>query len=177
MGNIGKKFENAIKRSAPDYMLLYRLPDAAQSFGGGNKLRFSWKNPFDFLLWDSQRHMLFALELKTVAGKSISFERTAEDVGDIHLHQVEGLLGWSQYDGITAGFIIEFRAIETTVFIPISGYMALINAISKKSFSRKDLDDYKVPYVQIPQKKLRTQYRYDIESMVNQIENDKENEL
>jgi len=177
MSNIGKKFENAIKRSAPDYMLLYRLPDAAQSFGGGSKLRFSRKNPFDYLLWDSRRHMLFALELKTVAGKSISFERTSEDVGDIHFHQVEGLREWNKYDGITAGFVIEFRSSETTVFVPIHSFEALIDTIPKKSFNMKDLDDYKVPYVIVPQKKLRTQYRYDIEYMVNQIEKDKNYEL
>ena len=73
MSNIGKVFEEQIKKSVPDYALLYRLPDAAQSFGGSNTLRFSRKNPFDFLLWDSKRHILYALEMKTVSGKSISF--------------------------------------------------------------------------------------------------------
>lgn len=53
--NVGKIFEEQWKKSTPDYALLYRLPDAAQSFGGSNKLRFSSKNPFDF----------FALGFKT----------------------------------------------------------------------------------------------------------------
>ena len=67
--NIGKVFEEQLKKSIPSYALLYRVPDSAQSFSGGN-LRFSRKNPFDFLLWDSLKHKLYALEVKTVKGKS-----------------------------------------------------------------------------------------------------------
>ena len=70
--NIGKIFEAQIAKSMPDYVLLYRLPDSAQSFGNCKNLRFSNKSPFDFLLWNSREHVLYALELKTVKGKSIS---------------------------------------------------------------------------------------------------------
>ena len=115
MKNIGKIFEEQLKKSAPTYSLLYRLPDSAQSFGGSNLLRFSNKNPFDFLLWDSVGHILFALEAKTVAGKSISFERTKDEQGEIHIHQIDGLNDWQKYDGIIAGFIIEFRTLEKTI--------------------------------------------------------------
>ena len=169
MQSVGKLLEFQIKACTPDYALLYRLPDAAQSFGGGN-LRFSNKNPFDFLLWDSIRHKLYALETKTVAGKSISFERSNQEKGEIHFHQIQGLNEWNKYDGITCGFIIEFRKIEKTVFIEISEFNNLISKIDKKSFNFDDLDKCKVNYLIIEQEKMRTRYRYDIDKFLKQCD-------
>lgn len=153
--------------SVPDYALLYRLPDAAQSFGGNNKLRFSRKNPFDFLLWDSKRHVLYALEMKTVSGKSISFERSKEENKEIHYHQIEGLNNWNRYDGIVCGFIIEFRELETTVFIDIDSFNSLIDKIPKKSFNMDDLVNSGLPYCVISQRKKRTRYIYDMDSFLS----------
>jgi len=163
MKNVGKIFEEQLKKSAPHYSLLYRLPDAAQSFGGSNLLRFSAKNPFDFLLWDSVGHILFALEAKTVLGKSISFERTKDEHGEIHSHQIKGLNDWQKYDGIIAGFIIEFRALEKTIFITIENFNKIMVAINKKSFTLKDLEDNNISYFVIPQKKARTRFTYDLD--------------
>lgn len=167
--NVGKIFEANIKKSIPNYALLYRLPDSAQSFGGSNNLRFSRRNPFDFLLWDSMRHILYALEMKTVTGKSISFERTKEESGEIHFHQICALNDWNKYDGIICGFVIEFRKIETTVFIPIDSFNKLISYIDKKSFNYDDLVESSLPYVVIPQTKKRTRYTYDIDNFLSQI--------
>lgn len=161
--NIGKLFEQQLKASTPPYALLYRLPDAAQSFGGTNNLRFSRKNPFDFLLWDSIGHILFALEVKTVSGKSISFERTKKEHGEIHYHQIIDLNEWQKYDGISAGFIIEFREIEKTIFLLIDDFNTVISTVNKKSFTIKDLNDNDIPYFLIPQKKARTRYTYDLD--------------
>lgn len=163
--SIGKDFELQIKKSAPPYSLLYRLPDAAQSFGGGN-LRFSRKNPFDFLLWDSKTHTLYALELKTVSGKSISFERNKDEHGLIHWHQICGLYDWSCYDGIIAGFIIEFRAIEKTIFIKIDEFKKMMSFIPKKSFTINDLEANSISYFVIPQHIARTKYTYDIDKLL-----------
>lgn len=168
MKNVGKEFEDSIKRSIPSHILLYRIPDAAQSFGGGN-LRFSRKNPFDFIMWDSQYRTLYALEMKTVSGKSVSFERSLDEHGDIHVHQIEGLKEWSKYDGIACGFIIEFRGIETTVFIEIHDFERIMDEIQKKSFTIADLDDHQIRYIKIPQKKMRTRYKYDISSFAEQV--------
>ena len=167
MRNQGKIFEEQLQKSVPEYALLYRLHDSAQSFGGSTKLRFSSKNPFDFLMWDSKRHILYALEMKTVKGKSITFERTENDHYEIHLHQINGLNKWNAYDGIECGFIIEFRGIEKTCYINIEDFNALIKEIPKKRFGIDDLDKYGIPYFIIPQKKLISRYRYDIESFLN----------
>lgn len=164
--NIGKLFEQQLKTSAPSYSLLYRIPDAAQSFGDSNNLRFSRKNPFDFLLWDSKGHILYAIEAKTVAQKSISFERTKEDKGVIHLHQIKGLNEWAEYSGIICGFIIEFRESEQTIFLEISEFNRLINSVSKKSFTISDLENNNIAYFTIKQEKARTRYKYDLDAFL-----------
>lgn len=169
MKNAGKIFEEQLKKSTPSYSLLYRLPDAAQSFYKNSSLRFSAKNPFDFLLWDSLGHILFALEAKTVSGKSISFERNKEEHGEIHLHQIEGLNIWQKYDGIIAGFIIEFRVLEKTIFIAIEDFNKIMVSIDKKSFTLKDLNDNNIPYFVIPQKKARKRFTYDIDSFMAEM--------
>ena len=167
--NTGKRFEADFKKSVPSYALLYRLPDSAQAFGGSSNLRFSSKNPFDYLMWDSKKHILYALELKTVAGKAISFERSKDESREIHWHQIEGLNKWNKYDGIVCGFIIEFRKIEKTVFIDISDFNELMNTITKKSFNFDDLNNHKINYVVIGQDKVRTRYRYGVDEFLMSI--------
>lgn len=167
--NIGKKFEQQLRKSTPPYALLYRLPDSAQSFGGSSKLRFSSKNPFDFLLWDSRKHILYALEAKTVAGKSISFERSKDDSGEIHYHQIDGLNKWNEYDGIVCGLIIEFRELSKTVFIEIEEFNKLMNTVSKKSFNYDDLKKNNISFTVISQTKARTRYTYDIDGFLTSM--------
>ena len=165
--NQGKIFEEDWKKSMPNYALLYRIPDPAQSFGGSNNLRFSRKPDFDFILWDSQRHILYALELKTVGGKSISFERSDKDHGEIHANQINGLNKWNAYDGIVCGVIVNFRGIKKTVFIDISEINRIINNTPKKSFNFDDLEKHQIKYTTISQWKLKTRYRYDADGFLN----------
>ena len=162
----GKNFESQWRKSIPDYSLLYRLPDSAQSFGGSSKLRFSSKNPFDFLLWDSKRRNLYALEMKTVKGKSISFERSEDEHGEIHYHQIVGLNEWSKF-GIICGVVIEFREIERTVFIKIDEFNKIIQEVPKKSFNFDDLSRYGIDYIIISQKKARTRYTYGVDEFLS----------
>jgi len=164
---IGKIFESQLSKSVPDYALLHRLSDPAQSFGGSNNLRFSAKNPFDFLLWDSKRHILYAIEAKTVAGKSISFERNKDDKGVIHTHQITSLNEWDKYDGITCGLLIEFRELEKTIFLNIKDMNKVMTLLPKKSFTLKDLEEHKIPFFTIPQKKKRTRYTYDLDCFLS----------
>ena len=174
--NAGKVFEKAFTKSMPDYALLYRLPDPAQSFSGGSLTRFSRRNPFDFLAFSPPTRTLYALELKTVAGKSISFERSKGESGVIHYYQIAGLNDWNKYDGVKCGFVIEFREIETTVFIDIDEFNRLISAIEKKSFNFDDLQENEVDFFIIPQTKKRTQYTYDLEKFFNEVYEGKGNE-
>ncbi len=174
--NQGKIFERAFAQSVPDYALLYRLPDPAQSFGGGNNIRFSRTNPFDFILFDSRARTLFAIETKTVAGKSISFERTKFERAEIHYSQIQGLNDWNVYDGVVGCFVIEFRGIEKTVLIDIDNFNKLIDKIEKKSFNFNDLAECGINYYVIPQTKKRTQFTYDVDAvLLAYSKEDKEN--
>lgn len=129
-------------------------------------MRFSRKNPFDFILFDTEHGKLYALELKTVNKKSISFERTGGESGEIHRHQIEGLRKWSQYKGTVCGFVIEFRPIATTLFIDIDAFCKLMELCPKKSFTVEDLKTYGIPHFIIPQARKKTHCSYDIDSLL-----------
>ena len=103
----------------------------------------------------------FCLELKSVAGKSISFERTKNDKGEIHYHQIEYLKSCLNYRNIIPGLIIDFRGTDNTWFLNIKEWDDLINSISKKSFNESDLISYSHPIL-ISKKKLKVNYRYDV---------------
>lgn len=163
--NPGKNFEAQFKKYTPDYCLIYRIPDPPQAFLEG--LRFSIKNPFDYILWDSKRKHLFALELKSVQDSYITFERYENAKGTIHWHQIEGLTKWGSYDGIIAGFVIEFRKIETTIFLPIDEFNRLITFVDKRSFNYSDLEKYNVHYKVISQNLIRSNYKYGIDEFLN----------
>lgn len=167
MKNTGKRFEEDFSKSVPRQHLIHRLPDAAQSFGGSSNLRFSRKNPFDYLLFDTEHRTLYALELKTVDKKSISFERTEDEEKEIHLHQIKGLQAWGQYSGVVAGFVIEFRPIENTIFIDISSFCKMMDLNEKKSFTINDIESLHLPYYVIPQTKKRTRCAYDVAAFLN----------
>lgn len=107
----------------------------------------------------------FCLELKSVAGKSISFERTKKDKGEIHYHQIEYLKSCSQYKNVIPGLIIDFRGTNNTWFLHIDQWDGLITSITKKSFNESDLLSYSHPLL-ISKKKLKVNYRYDVAKFI-----------
>ena len=170
--NIGKNFEKSFQDSSPQYFLTIRFPDQAQSFSPGEKTRFSRKNPCDFFAFDTAGRIFYALELKTKAGKSISFERTKEDKGDIHYHQIMGLKKFAEYNWTCAGFVIWFRAEDKTIFLSIGEFLRLIEMIDKKSFNLTDLVNNNISFVTIEQKKLIKNYRWNIDKFLEDIRNE-----
>jgi penicillin-binding protein-related factor A (putative recombinase) len=109
----------------------------------------------------------YAIELKTSAG-SFSFERTKEDKGDIHFHQIESLRKFATYKNVVSGFILDFRKSDNTYFIYIEDFLHIIEHIDKKSFNEADLLRYGNP-VLINKAKLRVNYRYDIEKFLTDV--------
>ena len=136
MKNIGKRFEEDISKSIPGYVMSVRLKDSSLNYNRTEKSSYSTNNPYDFLVWDSKHKIIYTLELKTVKGKSISFERIKDDKGEIHNHQIEGL-----------------RYAAT-----------LIGIINKKSFNLNDLDNNNIKYTIIEQHIKRTRYSYDMDA-------------
>ena len=161
--NVGKVFEDNWKKSCPNWLFVYRPPDASQSFDMSSKLRFSKKSPCDYFLYNGER--LWTLELKTVAGISISFERNEEDKGEIHLYQVENLKNFSEYKNVVSGFLVDFRGSDNTYFLNIKEWDDLINSIDKKSFNETDLLKFANPIL-IEKKKLKVNYRYNVEKFL-----------
>lgn len=111
---------------------------------------------------------LFCLELKSVVGKSISFERTKKDKGVIHYHQIEYLKSCLNYKNIIPGLIIDFRGTGSTWFLHIDQWDGLITSIAKKSFNESDLLSYSYPLL-ISKKKLQVNYRYDVDKLIQDM--------
>lgn len=171
--SVGKVFEENWKKSVPGNIWIYRPPDAAQSFNQSSNLRFSSKSPCDYMMFDGNH--FFCLELKSVAGKSISFERDKKDKGVIHYHQIEYLKSCLNFKNVIPGLIIDFRGADNTWFLHIKEWDGLINSISKKSFSESDLIFYSHPIL-ISKKKLKVNYRYDVDKFIQnttKLEDDK----
>lgn len=165
--NIGRVLEQNWKASCPEYLFIYRPPDAAQSFDMSSKLRFSQHSLCDYIMFDGSRNTLWTVELKTVARTSISFERDKTDKGVIHHYQIYNLKKTATHKNICSGLIIDFRGSDNTYFLPISQWDVLINSISKKSFNEKDLLTYASPIL-IHKKKLKVNYRYDVERFLEE---------
>lgn len=109
---------------------------------------------------------LFCLELKTVAGKSISFERKKEDKGVIHLYQINFLKDFAKYKNVISGLLIDFRGTNNTWFLNISEWDILISPIEKKSFTESELIRYCSPIL-IEKEKLRVNYRYNVAKFIS----------
>lgn len=153
--NYGKIFEKDFKDSIPDNVFFYRFRDGTGAWEKSDITRFQSSNICDTMLFYQSK--LYLLELKTVQGKSFSF-------ANVRQNQIEQLLKASRFEGITAGFIINFRDIEKTVFISAFHMYDTMCSICKKSFNISDLENIK--HIEIPSIKKRTRYRYDLEPLL-----------
>lgn len=169
--NAGKIFEQQFKISIPDYCLVYRLKDSAQSFNQSNLTRFTWDNPCDFFLFDSTKSVLYCLELKSTKNKYMTFENINEEDPDnkmIHKHQILSLLDFSKFNNVWSGFVFNFRdevnKIERTYFQDIKSFNIMCKTINKASFNEMDL--ILNGAVKIDGKKKRVNYTWDIDKFL-----------
>lgn len=175
--NVGKVFEENFKKSIPDNMFCYRPPDQSQAFdidnnavGKKTKLRFSRHSPCDYMVFDG--NYLYCLELKSVAGSSISFERSKEENGRgvIHYYQVDSLNDFAKKDNVYSGFLLDFRGIDKTYYLSIEEFNKLISSINKKSFTVSDMLKY-CSSILIDKRKLKVHYRYNVVKLFEDINN------
>lgn len=164
--NVGKVFEEQIKKSTPEHVLLIRLNDSPQAFKKSNLTRFTPKNPFDYICFNTKSRTLFCLELKSTSNKYMSFEdinSKEEQNAMIHAHQIRGLLECSNYSNVIAGFMLNFRLDENeiTYFIEINKFQKMCESINKKSFNIMDLVLYGAK--KIDGSKKRTRWYWDLE--------------
>ena len=172
MQNAGKIFENAIKSSFPDYCVVIRLADPPQSFGQSEGLRFSNKNPCDYVVFDSLHRKFLTLELKSTKSSSFSIQRTKEEKSKmIKLHQIKALTEFAEYDHVIAGFIFNIRdeknAVERTYFQYIGDFNTMVTNLNKASCNEKDIITYNA--IEIHGEKKRTRYTWSIDEFLNNI--------
>ena len=173
--NAGKSFEQQIKSSIPEECFYHRIKDSTGTFSGGANLRFSAENPFDALLFDCSRGILYALELKSTKAKSFSFEDPFVDEKQatrmIHKHQIRSLIDADRHDRVVGGFLFNFRDEgkneERTYFQHIGNFVDMIQSCGKHSFNEKDL--LAGDPVVIRGEKKRVKYRWNIEEFLKEM--------
>lgn len=141
----GKVFEQEVKASIPPDFYTERYKDDTAGFYGVS-------NPADYRLY--KYPYTFLLELKTHKGKSLPLAKIREN-------QIKGMYKASQYKGIYAGFLINFRELEETYYIPVMAVVEFINSNVRKSIP---VEWCRENGVRIEQKKKRTRYTYDLSS-------------
>lgn len=173
MSNVGKRFEQQVKKSCPPYLLMIRLNDPPQSFN--NTAKFSIKNPCDYIEFDSKHRILVPMEYKTTKLKSMSFEDVNSDEEQnrmIHKHQIVGLTKFSKYDNVAAGFLFCFRDEENDMqrcyWQNVVDFNNMVRQINKKSFNELDLLAKGNP-IKVSGEKKRVNYIWDIDGLLNEI--------
>lgn len=171
--NPGKIFEDCFARSVPGHVLVKRLNDNAAGWSGGGNTRFASTNESDFIMFDSCSRTFYALELKSTQEKSLTFWREDFDSAEkkstyqIRKCQIQGLYKWSLFPNCVCGFIINFRSqANKTYFINITDFLAYTNSLPKKSVNINDI--LMMHPVEIKNKKIRTNYKYDTECLFGQ---------
>lgn len=170
--NVGKHFEQMFRKSIPEYCYVYRLKDSAQSYSNSGNTKFSWDNPCDFFVFDTNRRILFALELKSTKSKSMTYEFGDIDSSGkmIKKHQIKSLADMSKYPGIASGFIFNFRDeknnTERTYFQSIRDFAKMCISIDKKSFNESDL--LTNHSVEIQGTKKRVNYSWNIDKFITE---------
>jgi penicillin-binding protein-related factor A (putative recombinase) len=118
------------------------------------------KNICDFSVFKSP--ILLKLELKSTAQKSVSLDEKI-----IKSHQIKGLEKINNYNGIVAGFIFNFRNYDNqTYFVYINDFIKFTKETDRKSIP---LDYCKETGIQVENKILRTNYRYDLDKLISKI--------
>lgn len=172
--NPGKIFEDDFRSSIDkDRCLLLRLNDQPQSYT--KTAKFSLKPPCDFILYDSITKLFIPIELKTTKYRSMSYEDINEDNPNnamIHKHQLEKLLEFSNYNGVKAGLLLNFRTDETkiqrTYYISIQNFLDMCKKINKKSVNEIDLISVGNA-IKINGAKKRSRYIWDISELLDKL--------
>lgn len=168
MKNSGKQFEKDFADSIPIYCYAHRLRDTAQSYNKSSKTKFTWDNECDFFIWDSNKHIFYAIECKSTKYKSMTVQLDKEDKSSkmIKYHQIESLTKISEYDGAIAGFFLNFRDenndTERLYFINIINFNKMMNEINKVSFNEIDAILYGA--IKISGNKKRIHWKWDLDN-------------
>lgn len=141
-------------------MFYYRLRDSTASFyggGDGNNIRFQQSNMCDCFLFGNQT--LFLCELKSHSGKSIPFNC-------VRKNQIEQLTAAAKFPFIIPALVIFFPDVERCFAVHINDWNNLVDASKKKSANIEEIEQ---AGFDVGVKKLKTNYRYDVQTMMNDL--------
>lgn len=141
--NEGKRFEQEIKASFPPDFYIERYKDDTAGFYGVS-------NPADYRLY--KYPYTFLLELKTHKGKSIPMDKIRDN-------QLKGMYKAVMYKGIYAGFLLNFRDLEETYYIPVQDMVTFMTSNDRKSIP---VDWCREFGTKIEQEKKRVRYTYNL---------------
>lgn len=155
--NSGKRFEADVKASVPDNVFYYRFKDGTANFTGGTNenVRFQAQNICDCLLYTG--HNLYLLELKSHKGTSLPFSA-------IRKNQLDELSKASLHDGVIAGFLIHFADKERAFFCKVDDVMYFMSHEGRKSIPVSWCEMWGK---EIKGRKLKVNYRWDLEGWIN----------
>lgn len=148
------------------------MNDSTQAYNQTESSSFTPRNPYDYFIYDYP--YLYCMELKSTQIKYLTFWREdfeAEMGKDVKFairkNQIEGLARAAKYEGVYAGFVINFRSIERTYYLSIENFLAYVESLPKKSINEKDI--VLAGGLLVPQEKIRTRYRYGVRYLMKQL--------
>ena len=108
----------------------------------------------DCMIYDS--HKLYLLELKSHAGKSLPFSA-------IRQNQLDELTKSITYQGIVAGFIVNFRDVSRTFFVDANLVSKFVFLGERKSIP---ISWFEENGTEIEGRKLKVHYRWNVEKFI-----------
>ena len=155
--NSGKRFEQNFKNSIPKDIFLYRFKDGSRAWGGNEKVRFQATNICDYLMFDGS--YLYLLEMKSTKAKSLPLANIKE-------HQINDLVKANKYANVVCGFLIEFSKVNEVYFLEIDKFQEFMKTTERKSIP---IDYCSDKGIKIEVTKLKTNSRYNVEKMIDDI--------
>lgn len=175
--NVGKIFEKDFAESATKQgIFCHRLKDTDIAFNNNGITSYTPKNPCDYFLFaniDNKKGNLYAIECKTTKYMSMSIEVEKEQINKkmIKYHQIESLIKMSFYEGIHAGFVLNFRdeerGLDDTYYMSIRDFVNFLDQTQKKSINKMDCE---LRGIKLSANKKRIHYEYDILKMIKDID-------
>ena len=175
----GKDFEKAFANSAKEQgIFCYRLKDTDISFNNNGFSQFTPKNPCDYFLFgnvEQKKGVLYVIECKSTKYMSMSIEtepkRSSSAKKMIRNDQLQSLIKLSFYDGVRAGFVLNFRDedrnLDDTYYMSIKDFVIFLDETQKKSINKMDCE---LRGIKIESKIKRSHYGYNVEKMMEDIE-------
>ena len=118
---------------------------------------------------------LFYIECKSTIGTGVGYQlKKTDNKASIKYHQIQDLLERSQYDDIHCGLLIKYADRRTKSKVKKGGcfWVEINKFVNWARLSKKhsiNLYDCQKIGIRVEEQKLRTNYRYNIEGLFNEI--------